>query len=359
MNRLLVFPLVFLFVLSAFGQKRHLQNALDRAESEGFFGVVLLAENGKVLFEKAVGMRNFEEAIPLQPDDVFEMASVSKQFTAMMVMICKEKGLVDFDDAVDQYLSIPYPNITIRHLLTHTSGLPDYQAIMDKHWDKSKAAGNLEILEYLRRYAPPKLFEPGEKYEYSNTGYVILASIVEEVTDRDFIELSKEWIFDPVGMESTAIRSLEEKAQVPNFAVGHLKDENGNYVNANRFRSSDYTLWLGKRKGPGRVSSTAEDLLKWDQALYTEKLVSNETLEQAFSPFELNDGAKSTYGFGWDLDPNSPYGKMVMHTGDNPGYKTIIVRFIEEKKTIILLNNNYHPDQMRLVEAATLALGKW
>ena len=82
-------------------------------------------------------------------------------------------------------------------------------------------------------------------------------------------------------------------------------------------------------------------------------------LKQAFSPFELNDGAKSTYGFGWDLDPNSPYGKMVMHTGDNPGYKTIIVRFIEENKTIILLNNNYHPDQMRLVEAATLALGKW
>jgi CubicO group peptidase (beta-lactamase class C family) len=116
---------------------------------------------------------------------------------------------------------------------------------------------------------------------------------------------------------------------------------------------------LGNRKGPGRVSSSANDLLIWDQALYAGNLVSEETLEEAFTPQKLNDGTRSYYGFGWDLEPKSPFGKMVSHTGDNPGYKTIIVRYIEENKTIIILNNNVYPDLMKLVEAATLSLRKW
>lgn len=341
------------------GQQKILQSAMIQAESNGFSGVVLVAEDGKKLFEKAIGLRSFENMIPLESTDIFEMASVSKQFTAMIVMMSKEKGLLDFDDPVEKYLDIPYKDITIRHLLTHTSGLPDYQAIMDSHWDKSKVASNPDILEYLNRYAPPKLFEPGEKYTYSNTGYVLLASIVEKASGKDFIELSREWIFRPLGMKNTDIRTLEEKAHVSNFAAGHLLDENGNYVNANKFHSSDYTIWLGGRKGPGRVSSNAGDLLIWDQALYSGKLVQKSTLEEAFSPMILNDGTRSFYGFGWEIEPKSPFGKMVMHTGDNPGYKTIIVRFIEENKTIIVLNNNYHTDQMKLVEAATLALYKW
>lgn len=351
--------LLFLGFQTAFSQQKILEAAYLQAEQNGFSGVILVADGGKVLSEKAIGLRSFEKGIPLQATDVFEMASISKQFTAMMVMLCQEKGILQFDDLAEKYLDVPYKGISIRHLLTHTSGLPDYQAIMDAHWDKSKAAGNPDILEYLNRYAPPKSFEPGEKYEYSNTGYVLLASIVEKVTQKDFIELSQEWIFKPLGMKNTAIRTLEEKAKVENFAAGHLKDESGKYVNANQFRSSDYTLWLGNRKGPGRVSSTAQDLLIWDQALYSGRLVSDKTLNEAFSPMILNDGTRSYYGFGWEIEPKSPYGKMVMHTGDNPGYKTIIVRFIEENKTIIVLNNNYHPDQIKLVEAAILALRKW
>ena len=352
-------PLLFLLIFPAIAQQKILESALQQAQINGFSGVILVAEDGKILMEKALGLRTFEEMKPLQPTDIFEMASVSKQFTAMVVLQCMEKGWLKLDDPVEKYLEIPYPGISIRNLLTHTSGLPDYQAIMDAHWDKSKVATNEDILEYLRRYSPPKEFEPGEKYEYSNTGYVLLASIVEKASKRDFIELSREWIFQPLGMKSTDIRTLEEKAAVPNFAVGHLKDEDGNYVNANKFHSSDYTVWLGGRKGPGRVSSTARDLLLWDQALYSEKLVKKSTLEEAFSPFTLNDGTRSFYGFGWEVEPKSPFGKMVMHTGDNPGYKTIIVRFIEENKTIIVLNNNAHPDQIKLVEAATLALRKW
>ncbi len=348
---LLSFPL--------FSQERILEDAFQRAELEGFSGVVLVAEKGTILFEKSIGYRSFEDAIPLAKTDVFELASVSKQFTAMLVMMCEEKGFLDFDDPVDKYLKTPYTGITIRNLLTHTSGLPDYQEIMDAHWDKSKVAGNPDILEYLQMYSRPKHFEPGEKYEYSNTGYVLLGSIVEKATGRDFVALANEWIFQPVGMNHTAIRSLEEKAQVKNFAAGHLKNENGDYVNANKFHESDYTVWLGNRKGPGRVSSTAEDLLKWDQALYSGMLVKKSTIEQAYTPFRLKDGTRSYYGFGWEIEPKSPFGKMVSHTGDNPGYKTIIVRYLEENKTVIILTNNAHPDIIKLVEAATLALYKW
>jgi CubicO group peptidase (beta-lactamase class C family) len=352
-NRFRLFSLIFSLLISSssiFAQQKILDEAFQRAGQEGFSGVVLVAEDGKILFHKAVGYRSY---------DIFELASVSKQFTAMLVIMCEEKGLLDFNDAVSKYLNLPYSGITIRNLLTHTSGLPDYQAIMDEHWDKSKVAGNPEILDYLRKFAPPIEFAPGEKYEYSNTGYVLLASIVEKATGKDFVTLAKEWIFQPLGMKSTAIRSPEEKAKVENFAAGHLQDDKGNYINANKFHSSDYTVWLGNRKGPGRVSSTAADLLKWDQALYSNNLVSQQTIEKAFSPFRLNDESRSYYGFGWDLDPKSPFGKMVSHTGDNPGFKTIIVRYIEENKTIIILNNNAHKDMIKLVEAATLSLYKW
>ncbi|MBB6326629.1 CubicO group peptidase (beta-lactamase class C family) [Algoriphagus iocasae] len=361
MKRLFLSILFVLFFTSTLvhAQEKILVDALEKARVEGFSGVVLVAQEGKILYEEAIGMRSFEDHVALKTKDIFEMASVSKQFTAMMIMMCQEKGLLNYDDPVGKYLDIPYRGITIRQLLTHTSGLPDYQAVMDEHWDKSKVAGNPDILEYLNKYQPPMLFEPGEKYQYSNTGYVFLASIVEKATGKDFVELMREWIFKPLNMKSTDIRSPEEKAKVKNFVAGHIKDENGSYVNANNFHSSDYTVWLGNRKGPGRVSSTAEDLLLWDQALYGDKLVSKETLELAFTPAKLNDGTRSYYGFGWVLEPKSPLGKMVMHTGDNPGYKTIIVRYIEENKTIIILNNNYHPDMMRLVEAATLSLGKW
>lgn len=342
---------------SSIAQQDILYHALDQAAQNGFSGVVLVAEDGNILTEKAMGMRSFESQIPLASTDIFELASVSKQFTAMMVMMCKEKAMLNFDDSVSQYLDIPYSGITIRNLLTHTSGLPDYQAIMDEHWDKTKVAGNGDILGYLRKYHPPILAAPGEKYEYSNTGYVLLASIVEKASGRDFIDLTREWVFKPLGMKKTDIRTLEEKAAVPNFAAGHLKDSIGNYINANKFHSSDYTVWLGNRKGPGRVSSNAQDLLIWDQALYSGKLVSEATLDEAFKPQILNDGKRSYYGFGWDLEPKSPFGKMVSHTGDNPGYKTIIVRYIEENRTIIILNNNSHPDLMKLVEAATLSFG--
>ena len=313
----------------------------DLAKKDKFSGVVLIAENGKVKFEKAYGNLDNEKHIPNQTNTIFELASVSKQFTAMTIMMLNEKGLLKYDDLVEQYINIPYKGITIRQLLTHTSGLPDYQNIMDQHWDKTKVANNTDIIEYLNKYAPPALFEPGTKYEYSNTGFVILASITEKVSRRDFIEFCNKEIFDKLKMNNTAIRTLEQKASTKNFALGYMfVPERNKYVRADSFPSSNYTIWLGNRKGPGRISSTAQDLLKWDQALYGNTLVSTNTLKDAYIPMTLKEGGISNYGFGWNLILNAPNGKIVWHDGDNPGYKTLIVRFLDQKRTLIILCNN-------------------
>lgn len=316
----------------------------------GFSGVVLVAEKGKPIYQKAFGYREFANQTPLQVSDIFELASVSKQFTAMIIMMLKEKGKLNYDDLAEKYLVIPYKGITIRHLLTHTSGLPDYQDIMDKYWDKTKVAGNADCIAYLNKYATPKLAEPGTKYAYSNTGYLLLASIAEKASGKDFIELCRKWIFGKLKMKSTNIRTLEEKKATPNFAIGHLLiKERNQYVRADSFPSSDYTIWLGNRKGPGRISSTATDLLLWDQALYTNKLVQQSTLQEAFTPMKLNDGSLSNYGFGWSISSDSLMRKVVSHTGDNPGYKTQIIRCIDKNKTIILLNNNAHTSFATLI----------
>jgi CubicO group peptidase (beta-lactamase class C family) len=178
--------IVFVFCCTAVFSQRINYEKVDSiisnlASNNKFSGVVLIAENGKVKYNKAVGYIDYANHKPLNKYSIFELASVSKQFTAMTIMMVKEKGLLNYDDLVEKYINIPYKGMTIRQLLTHTSGLPDYQAIMDSYWDKSKVAGNDDIINYLNKYAPPKLFEPGEKYLYSNTGYVLLASILEKV----------------------------------------------------------------------------------------------------------------------------------------------------------------------------------
>lgn len=322
-------------------------------ETPDFSGVVLVADRGKVVFHKAFGMRDFELQTPLGTGDIFELASVSKQFTAMIIMQLEEQGLLAFDDSLSTFIpGLPYAGITVRHLLNHTSGLPDYQSVMDQHWDKTAIAGNEDNIAYLIRYHPPRLFLPRERYEYSNTGYMLLASIAERTSGEDFISLCRKLIFSPLNLRDTDIRTNEQKREIPNFARGYIfvpgKEK---YVRADSFPEFNYTIWLGDRKGPGRISSTSSDLLKWDRALYSPSLVKQSTLQKAFTPATLLDGSLSNYGFGWTLGSDDRLGKVVWHTGDNPGYKTEIVRYIDADKTIILLNNNAHQRKAEIMSA--------
>ena len=310
-----------------------------------FSGVVLIARNAQPLYHRAFGYRQYATGQKNDINSIFELASVSKQFTAMAVMMLKEKGLLTWDDPLAKFIpSLPYPNITIRHLLNHTSGLPDYQAVMDQHWDKSKVANNNDNIAMLERHRPPARFEPGTRYEYSNTGYMLLASVVEKVSGEDFIDFCRNRLFQPLQMNQTDIRTRAEKHQLPTMAWGHLPAPDGKtFLPADSFPAFNYTIWLGNRKGPGRISATAADLLRWDEALYTGQLVTPFTLGEAFSPAKLNDGSLSQYGFGWDLAIDPAMGRVVRHSGDNPGYKTQIIRYIDRHETVILLCNNAHP----------------
>lgn len=337
---------VFCFGLSAqVSKKLNIDSILDQhfTKNNPYNGVILIANKGGIVFQQSYGYRDIETGVRLKVDDVFELASVSKQFTAMIIMLLQQDGKLNYDDLVEKYLTIPYKGITIRHLLNHTSGLPDYQEIMDKHWDKSKAADNNDILEYLNKYAPPAMFIPGAKYEYSNTGYVLLASIAEKASGEDFSIMLRKRIFSKLNMNHTDIRTVAEKKKLSNLAYGHMLVEGANsYKKADSFPSSNYTIWLGNREGPGRISSTAQDLLKWDRALYDYSFFTKAMIGEAFKPAFLNDGKFSLYGFGWELNKDQRQGKVVEHSGDNPGYKTEIVRYIDADKTIILLCNNAH-----------------
>jgi CubicO group peptidase (beta-lactamase class C family) len=321
------------------------------ATAKDFSGVILVADSGRVVYHKAFGFNNFDTKEVLDTTSIFELASVSKQFTAMVIMMLQEEGKLAYDDLVDKYIpGLPYPKITIRHLLTHTSGLPDYQEVMDKNWDKSKVAGNQECIEYLIKYSPPRLFEPGDKYSYSNTGYLLLASIAEKASGVDFISFARTRIFVPVKMTSTDIRSQDEKNLVRNMAWGHIwVDEKSKYVRADSMIEFNYGIWLGNRRGPGRISSSASDLLKWDQKLYEGKLVRDETLAEAFLPMKLNSDSTSNYGFGWSTATHPSLGRVVRHSGSNPGYNTHIIRYIDANKTIIMLCNNAHKDFNRVM----------
>lgn len=343
-------PLLLIVLLAAGCSKKadrytSLRANLDTLMSSSGLSVVLLvADSGKVVYHKAFGYKNFDTKEPLDTASIFELASVTKQFTAMVVMMLKEEGKLGYDDPLEKYIpGLPYKNITIRHLLTHTSGLPDYQAIMAEHWDRTKVAGNSECIEYLKKYTPPKHFEPGEKYEYSNTGYMLLASVAEKASGIDFISFSRTRIFVPLEMTNTDIRTRDEKALLPQMAWGHIWVEKKDaYVRADSMLEFNYSIWLGNRKGPGRISSTTTDLLKWDQALYQGQMVADSTLAQAFTPVTLNSGTNFSYGFGWTVQQHPVLGKVVRHSGSNPGYNTHIVRYIDKNRTIIILCNNAH-----------------
>jgi CubicO group peptidase (beta-lactamase class C family) len=307
-----------------------------------FSGVVLVADKGKSIYHKAFGYINRETKMPMDTTTLFELASVSKQFTAALILMLQEEGKLSVDDPLEKYVAgLPYKNITVRHLLNHTSGLPDYFKLLDEHWDKTKVATNDDIIAYLIQYHPDKLFEPGEKYMYSNTGYVMLGTIVEKASGKEFVEFMHERIFDPLKMSTSDLRSAEQKAAVENFALGYVYvPEKSRYVRADSFPSSNYTIWAGGRKGPGRISSTTTDLLKWDRALYTDNVLKKSSFDAAYTPAKLKNDSLSQYGFGWMLDSNPRFGKVVWHSGDNPGYKTAIVRYIDADKTVILLCNN-------------------
>ncbi len=288
-----------------------------------FNGAVLVAENGKVIYQKGFGKANIEKQIAFTPDTSVYLASLTKQFTAMAIMILVEQHKLSYDDTLSKYFPEfpPYAQkITIRNLLNHTSGIPDYP----QFGLERPGLTNQDVLNTLIKQQSLR-FAPGEKFDYSNSGYILLAMIIERVSKQPNRLFLKNKIFQPLGMKSTFV--YDKSASLPEKrARGY-----------SRFgEDDDYTLLTF---GEGGIYSTVKDLYQWDKSLYTEKLVKQSTLMEAFTPAKLNDGRVSNYGFGFGIATYNGE-PTASHAGRFGGFNTYIKRFLKNRSAIIFLTNS-------------------
>ncbi len=307
-------------------------------ETGTFNGTVLVAEKGKVIFKKGYGLANMEWNIPNKPDTKFRIGSITKQFTSMLIMQLVEKGKIDLQGKLSDYL--PYyrkdigEKVTIHHLLTHTSGIPSYTRNMERLEEARQDPYPVD--EFVKKYCSDNLeFEPGSKYRYNNSGYFILGAIIEAVTGKPYADILLEKILDPVGMKDTGYD--HPVPLIKNRAAGYSITFDG-YVNA------DY-LNMSLPYAAGSLYSTVEDLYKWDQALYTDKLLSKKMKKEMFKPHVASGiDDESYYAYGWAISKRSfPKSKekvnSVSHGGGINGFNTFIERLVDDKHLIVIFNN--------------------
>jgi CubicO group peptidase (beta-lactamase class C family) len=305
----------------------------DRADAPG--ASVLVVRRGKVVYERAFGMANLEDKIAATTATNYRLASVTKQFTAMSVMILAERKKLSYDAKLTDFFP-GFPaygsHITIRHLLTHTSGLADYEDLMPA--DTTVPLRDRQVLELLKTQHDTT-FPPGSRFSYSNSGYSLLALIVERASGVSFATFLRENIFAPLGMTNT-VAYEQGISTVKDRAYGYATD-------AGRFRRHDQSL-TSSVLGDGGIYSSVEDLRKWDRALYTGKLVSRDSLARAFTPQVANsDHAGASYGFGWYVEPYRGR-RALWHTGTTVGFRNAILRFPDERSAVIVLINRDNAD---------------
>ena len=294
----------------------------------GFTGTILIASKGKPILSKGYGFANIEWQIPNAPDTKFRIGSITKQFTSMVVMLLREQGKLKLEDSVCVYVT-PCPEawkpVTIHHLLTHTSGIPSYTALPE--WRKVMMMPKTidEMLGFFREL--PLQWVPGEKYAYNNSGYFVLGVVIEKVTGKKYEEALREMVLAPLALDDTGYDWTA--TIIPKRASG--------YGGAGAALTNAAPLDMQQPYAAGSLYSTVGDLLKWDQALYTEKLLPAAAKEKMWTPFLQN------YAYGWNVRAASPatFGYQVIgHSGGINGFSAMIIRLPEVNVTVIVLSNN-------------------
>lgn len=310
-------------------------------------GNVLIARGDTVIYQNSFGIADHRTNRRLNDSSVFELASVSKQFTAMGIVLLKEKGKLTYKDSLRHFFpELPFQGITIQHLLHHTSGLPDYMNPLALGMKSGAIATNRDLIALLAKGNLKAVFKPGEKWEYSNTGYALLASIIEKVSGKSFGEFLKENIFIPLGMLHTQVyRRRYERREVENYAFGYIKDkdEKSWILPDSVLITGGMVTTLDGIAGDGTVNSTTTDLLKWSLALDKNLLVSKTVQDEIFTPGSLNNGEKHSYGYGWMTATAKTIGSLVNHSGGWPGYGTLIEKHLDKGVTIVILSNHDQP----------------
>ena len=295
-----------------------------------FNGNVLVAQQGKIIFQKSYGYSDIRTREPLKLNSVFQLGSVSKQFTATAILQLYEKGLLSLQDTIQRFFPrFPYKNITIHELLCHRSGLLNYIYFCDSQpIDKTLPLSNTRVINCLIDSAPRPYYQPNVRFNYSNTGYLILASIVEKVSGMHFRDYMQKNVFEPLGMKNTYVYNYNFSYESPNVVKGY---EYGR-IEANH----DFLDGVVGDKG---VYSNLYDLYLWDQGLYKNIIISKDVLDLAFEPYGKKKNAKKNYGYGWRNYYLPDSTKIIYHAGWWHGYQSLLVRCEKDSSTIVVLKN--------------------
>lgn len=291
---------------------------------------LLVIRDGKVLARRSYGLADLEKQIPVTPATNYRLASVTKQFTAAAVLLLAQDRKLSLDDPIKRWLpSLPavVNSVTIRHLLSHTSGIIDYEDVMDP--DTANQLLDEDVLEILERQ-DSTYFKPGSSYRYSNSGYALLALTVERASGKRFAAFLDERLFEPLGMNHT-VAFEDGVSTVANRAFGYAMKDSA-WVRKDQSSTSAVL-------GDGGIYSSIDDLAKWDAALYDSRLLSDDSRRMAFSPQTATDKPDVRYGFGWRIT-----GETLWHSGETTGFRNVIVRYPARRLTVIILTNRDTPE---------------
>lgn len=299
-------------------------------------GVVLYAEGEQVIFKKAYGWRNLvKQKDSIRLDDQFQLASVSKMFTAEAVMLLYSRGLLDYDDDITKYLpEFPYQGITIRNLLNHRSGLSRYETLADERWpDRGVPVSNDDIIRLYAQYKPDPYNQPDVTFHYTNVNYALLANIVEKVSGRHFEDFMRDEVFAPLGMERSFIYSLRGVDRIKTYVETDVQGHDLLRKGARRAQD-DYLNGVLGDKG---MYSTVEDLYRFRVAIDYGLFLPDSIQQEAFVPGSPLWKKGENYGFGWRMNENHP--GVLFHFGWWKGYRSFFIRDIAKRRTLIVLTN--------------------
>jgi CubicO group peptidase (beta-lactamase class C family) len=305
-----------------------------------FHGSILIAKNDTVVYHNQVGYADFRKKTPVTESSVFQLASVSKQFTAAAIMLLYEKGSLQLNDTVNKfYPDFPYKNVTIQNLLNHTAGLPKYFWVAEHKWHKKEAPTNSEVLNLFEESYVERFFKPGRNFDYSNTAYLVLASIVEKVSGKDFGVFLKEHIFDPLQMKNTYVYNFKNDTIRSNQLIGYRLYRGWRHLKIG-MTVNDAVV------GDKNVYATAEDLFKWTLGLNNGKLLKKETVDLMFTKGETVYGRKVPYGFGFRIDTKDR--NAIYHYGKWNGFSTGLSMYPQDDLTIIVLEHTSYNSMKHL-----------
>ena len=297
----------------------------------GFNGQVLVARHGTIVYDRCFGFADFRNSTPLTSETPFQLASISKTFTSTAILLLHQEGKLHIDSLVLNYIpEFPYPNITVRHLLSHTSGLQNYMWVMERYWNQGRLPSNEDMLATFIKHKRPLDFVPGTRWAYSNTGFAVLGLLVERVSGQRFPDFLHQHIFTPLEMHNTFVYDVHQESTPKNRAYG-FRPNRGRYYFIPDVRHDGVF-------GDKGVYSTAEDLYKWDQAIYRNELLTPELWQMAFEKAQLHNTNTVNYGMGWRLQFFREH-RIVHHPGRWNGFRTSFKRYIDDDATLIILTN--------------------